>query len=517
MTTISEPVVTISKLPSTEAQSTAPRRILFVGGKVAAGSATSGQLYAEIDNTSQEDTLFGAKSMLAGMIREAKKINSITRIDAIPLDDAGGGVPAAGVVTFVGGPATADGTFYVTVGSYKNHRYTVAVTDTDTITDVGDALVAAITADADAPFTAANVAGVVTITMTNDGTEGNSTGLKVEGSAAGITVTLTAFTSGATNPTLTGVLDVVGEERYTDIVAPYGWGTAFLKDFLDPRWNVDNNILDGVASYAFTDTLANLKTAGNALNSQSLIIMGNKKLDETAHKGPALLELDYIVASQVAAIRALRLTQDASISRYVSSASAPLDAFGGPAIASKPYLNTPFFNLAIIPQGKGFTRAEIEELKATGIYTLGNNTAGNLIIAGEVVTTYKTDAGSNTDKTWKYLNYVDTASNAAEYIFNNLKADYAQSRLTEGDLIAGRTMANEAKIRASFVKYYSDLSGPEYTLTQAGADNIKFFKDNLDITLDLSAGKITATMKVPIVTQVREFIVPMKIVFTTSS
>lgn len=517
MTMISEPSVTVSKLPSATTQSTVAQRVLFVGGKTAAGTATSAVLQTEIDNSGEEDTLFGARSMLAGMIRAYKKINKATRIDAIGLTDATG-VPAVGHVIFGTGPAGAATTIYVTIGSYENHRYTLPITLSQTVTQIGDALVALITADTDAPFTATNSAGDVSITMANDGTEGNQTGLYVEGTISAVTIGLTAFATGATNPTLTGVLTAaIGDARYQTMVAPYMWGSAFLKDFLDARWNVTNMIQDGMAVYAFNDTYANLVIAGNALNSQSMVLLGNKKCNDSDLKGPALLELDYAVAAEMAAIRALRLTTDEPISRYVVSSVGPLDAYGGPAIASLPYFNTPMYDLPLIPHGRGFTDTEVTGLKTAGVATLGNNTADNQCILGEIVTTYKTDSSGAADTTWKYLNYVDTASTVGEYFFNNLKSDYAQSRLTEGDLVAGRVLANEAKIRASMVKYYNILSGEDYVLVEAGDTALEFFKEELIVAIDKALGKVTITCKVPIVTQLRDIVVSMQVVFTTTA
>jgi hypothetical protein len=115
------------------------------------------------------------------------------------------------------------------------------------------------------------------------------------------------------------------------------------------------------------------------------------------------------------------------------------------------------------------------------------------------------------------MNYVDTSSQAREYYFNNLKSRFAQSRLTTGDVIKGRDMANDLTIRAYCEKLYLDLSGPDFVLLQTGETAVKFYKDNLSIVLDLATGKATITMTVPLVTQLREIVATMKIAFTTES
>ena len=132
---------------------------------------------------------------------------------------------------------------------------------------------------------------------------------------------------------------------------------------------------------------------------------------------------------------------------------------------------------------------------------------------GEVVTTYKNDSAGNPDTSFKFLNYVDTASAAREYFWNNLKKRFAQSRLTEGDLIRGRDIANALSIEAYLTELYADLS--ELTILQAGETALQFFNDNISVTLDLSLGKATVTMIVPIVTQLRTINVSMQLAFTT--
>ena len=146
---------------------------------------------------------------------------------------------------------------------------------------------------------------------------------------------------------------------------------------------------------------------------------------------------------------------------------------------------------------------------------MGVNATGTSALVGEVKTTFKTDSASAPDPTFGFLNYVDTASNVREYIFNNLKARFAQSRLTAGSVSRGRSMANGVIIRAYCEQLYQDLAGPNFVLVQDGEAAFKFFKDNLAIVLDLENGKVTITMFVPIVTQLRTIIVTIKVAFST--
>ncbi len=510
---ISKPKVTFNLIPGQETISAAEQKVLFVGQQTSAGSAVSGSLTQNILNDSSEDGLFGADSMLAIMIRAYKVINQVTRIDVIGLDDNGGGVDATGTVVFTG-TATEDGTLVVVTGSEKNNTFTIAVTSGDTATVIGAALETAVTADTKAPVDAANVTGTVTMTAINAGTVGNGITLKVTGTVGGVSTSVTGMASGATDPVLTTVFDVIGDERYQTIVAPSEYGTSFLKDLLDPRFNATNSVQDGVGIMTGTDTFANLVTLGNANNSQSLVLLGNKIVSTSTFDGSGIVELDQVVSSQFAGIRAKRLTQGANISGIVIATTGPLDSFGGSEIASLPYHNTPFPGLPIIDINNGFTETEQDSLNTAGISVLGNNITKTSVIAGTVVTTRKTDSAGNPELTFKFLNSVDTSSVIREFYFNNNRARFAQSRLTEGGLVPNRSIANGDLITAFQISLYQSLAG---LLTQSGEDALTFYKQNLTVDLDVLNGKVTIAMKTPTVGQLREITGTIQIVFSTNS
>lgn len=516
MTIVAQPRTSVSIVNASQTVGNTAHRVLFIGQKVAAGSAAALALVENILNDNSEDTLFGQNSMLAGMIRAAKKENQNTRFDAIALDDNGAGVAATGTIVITG-TSTASGTLEVIIGSEKNHKYSIAVASGDTPTVIGDAIVAAIVADLDCPVTAANVTGTVTMTADNKGTLGNDIGISISGVVASVTHAVTAMTGGATDPTLTTVFDAIGENRYQTIIWPYAADTSVIRTLLDARFNVTNKVQDGIGITCAHDSLSNHTTLLDALNSQSLTYFCDKTESDTSYKGPAQMELSPVKSAMFGAIRALRLTDGASISQYVIATNGPLDAFGGPALASKPYFNTSAPNLPVIATGHGWTDTEIETLFTSGGSVLGMNPGGTAALVGEVVTTYKTDSASNADISFKFMNYVDTASQCREYFFNNLKARFAQSRLTAGDTKKGRDMANDLTISNFCEKLYQDLSGVDYVLLQDGEDAINFFKDNLTVVLDLATGKATITMTVPLVTQLREIVATMKIAFSTES
>lgn len=513
--TSSNPKVTVNIVSAQSLVGLSSQKILFVGQKTSAGAATAGALVENIDNTGIEDTLFGAKSMLAAMIRAAKLINTQVRFDAIPLADAVG-TEATASIDF-SGAATAAGTLTFYIGSKRNNAYEIDVAITDTGAEISTALVAAITADTQACCTAVVNGTAADLTYVHTGLEGDLVTIKIEGSVAGITPAITGFASGATNPTLTGIFDVADGIRYQTVVWPSSYVTTTVDSFFEDRWNVGNQVLDGVYITEKIDTLANLKTAAGLLNYRSANLLGNDVVNIAAsHVGGSLVELPHVVSAQYAAIRALRLEDGTDISRYVISPYGARDSFGGVAISSLPYANTPFYDLSTIDTGLGFSLEEVEELEEVGITVLGDNPANTQVILGNAVTTYKTDIAGNPDLSFKYLNYVDTISSIREYYVNNLKARFADSRLAAGDLVQGRSMANEQSIRAFMIGIFTTLSETDYVLTQAGEAARNYFINNLVVSLDLSLGKVTISMKCPIVTQLREIVATLQLSFVTT-
>lgn len=513
MGNISLPDITFDILPAQQAQLNQPTKVLFVGQMTSAGSATSGALQSMIQNGGQESQLFGQNSSLAGMIRNAKLINQATQFDAIGISDNSGGTSATGSIVFTG-PASANGTINIAIGSAYWHTYALPVTAAETATSLATALAALINADANTMVTASASTGTVTLTCDHKGTIGNTIGIWVQNAVAGVTSTITGFSGGATDPSLTALWAAVTGLRYQTVVWPSNWGFSSVVTQLNANFNATNAILDGVAISAETNTLSNLITAGNALNSQCLTIIGNKTVSNSSYVGGAIFELDVNLGGQFAGLRSLRLTTGANLSQYVISTFGQRDTYGGVALSSLPYFNTPFPYLTVSLPGNGWLYAEWQELMAAGVSVLGNNIVNNSIISGEMVTTYKTDAAGNQDLSYKFLNYVDTIVAAREYFWNNFRAQYAQSRLTNGDLVPNRSMANPQSITAFAAGLYLALTGEDYCLLQAGEAARKFFLANLVVTLNLETGLVNLACQVPIVTQFRQMLASMQISFS---
>jgi phage tail sheath gpL-like len=279
---------------------------------------------------------------------------------------------------------------------------------------------------------------------------------------------------------------------------------------LDARFNVTNEVKDGIAFQVKKGTLASLKSYAATFNSQSLCVIGNKTVSETDRVGTATFEMPDIICAQICAIRSLRLTQDAPLSQFLTTV-ARSDQFGGPEIGSLPYFNTSLPNLPVAQADDFFTASELDELRNNAVSTVGPNRAFNGTVFGEFVTTYLTDTAGNADDSFKFVNIVDTASIIREFFFENYKNQYAQTRLTDGDLIAGRDMANEASIRAFSNELFDELA--EQALVQAGSDAKKDFDDNLVITVTVRTGTVSVDMAPLLVTQLRAILGTIQINF----
>lgn len=506
---ISKPSVTLNIIPAEQIAKISEHRVLIVG-QMLSGTATAGVVERDVDDaTNAINALFGARSIVAEMVREFKKYNKRTALDVLPLADNGSAVDATASVAF-SGTATESGTLIVTFGSDKRYRTTVSVNSGDAAADVASAVETAFAVYTSSPFTVSASTSTATATASNGGTHANDWTVLVEGTVAGITYTVTGWASGATDPSLTGVLDVLGDTRYNTVVWPSVYTVTTIEDVLNARFNTTNNILDGVAIQAKKGTLSSLKSYASALNSQSLVVIGDKTVNETARKGTSLREIPDVTASQAASLRALRLTTNGNLTQYLTTTAAS-DQFGGPALASLPYFNTALPNLPVpLPQDE-FSFEDQDELNENAVSLLGANRAFNTTIFGDMITTYLTDNAGNADSSYKFLNTVDTASVIRETFFVNYKDKYAQTRLTNGDLIPGRDMANAPSIRAFSLEVYRSLA--ESALVQSGTVAEKDFLDNLSISLDLATGTATINMAPLLVTQLRAIIGTIQVNF----
>lgn len=227
---------------------------------------------------------------------------------------------------------------------------------------------------------------------------------------------------------------------------------------------------------------------------------GGYLLSDNLYGGPIILKpADYVLAGFMG-IRSKRLTEGALISQDIVARNGLLDNVGGPALASLPYFNTPD-RRAKVPEAISETYDSIEEedLLNSGLTVFGVNSAGNTIIFRAVVTTYKTDGPGNPNVSFKYLNYVDTGSVCREILFNNVKSQFAQSRLTTGKLKAGRNMENAASIKAHYLSILKDLG--DLALLESGVDAEYQMSQQTLVSVDTANRSASVSGPILLVTQ----------------
>tara|TARA_R110000803_G_scaffold59603_1_gene118389 strand:- start:685 stop:2235 length:1551 start_codon:yes stop_codon:yes gene_type:complete len=501
MSSISLPKVNFNIVPGAINVANAPQKVLLigqgVGGSVAAGSLTSG-----IGNGNEEEALFGRRTMIATMVREFRRINTVSQIDVVNIaDPITGAVAATSTITFVG-TSTKAGNIEISIQSDRLHKFIVPVAVGSSESTVASSLQTFLIADDTLLFTSSVSAGVITLTAVHTGEEMNNATIKLITNLDGITNTITAIAGGEGVVAIPALNDLVGDTRYQKIVYPASYDHDIIKTFLDNRFNADNIILDGVAVLTKTSDSATLVADALTLNSNSIMLNCNKVTDETNLKGGALAELNVVQSTQFCAIRSLELTDGTNIAKYRVGNNI-LNTTGGDYMAAVPLHNTPISQLPIIYNNYGWRIPEQNLLNSNGCTLFGNNVSLTSIIIGDTVTTYQKNAAGISDITFKYLNYVETSSVIREYFFNNNKQEFSQKSLTNGDLIAGLPMANADSIATYQLSLYETLAGSKYGLVQAGSQAETFFKKNLIVTINESTGISTISMIVPIVTQLR--------------
>lgn len=518
MAATSNPRINIQLLPAAIVDAFADRRDLICGVLPTAATATSGALVQNVNSLTlaQRRAQFGTGELFGRIEKWLQANAGNSPLDVIGIDETGGGTAATAVVAFTG-TATAAGTITVSAVDEFLFTTTIQVAVGATATVIGAALETALDAFVDAPFTSAAVTGTVTLTADEKGTSGNFWGIKIAMDVEGVTQVLTGWTGGATDPTLTGIFDVITGIRYTGISWPEYWSAnlSLPKTLLEARFNAANEIIDGTVFHGRSLTYANALTAVSTENSQVVVMGGNNKITTLTHIGPAILQPADWTMSYFMGVRARRLTPSAPIADFIVTTSGLLDAFGGPALASLPYFNTPLARTSLASPNLLYSAAEQVDLESKGFTAFGVNIASSAMIMGPVTTNWVTDASGNENVSFHYLNYVDTGSACREIFWRTLRTTFAQSRLTEGDLIPGRSMANAESIKAELLRIYRVLAGE--ALTQAGDDAEKYFSDNTVVTVSLATGTATITGPLPIVTQLRQLDYALQFSFSVGS
>ncbi len=258
-----------------------PHRVLIIGQQLSTATVAE-QTLNKIFSDAKAEEFHGIGSQIAEMVRQYRKIDRLTELWTIALDEDAGGTASTGDIDFTG-TATEDGELPIYIAG---ERFAVAVSTGDTAADIETAAVALIQGAgaqySRLPVTVAadGVNDGVDVTCKWKGTTGDKIDLRVaynegEKVPAGITVSITAMSGGATDPAMSDVVTAIGQNQYDTIVTPYTDATSLtaLENHLSTMWGGTVQ-KEGHLFAADTDTVGNLTTLGNSRNSQFLTIMG---------------------------------------------------------------------------------------------------------------------------------------------------------------------------------------------------------------------------------------------------
>lgn len=478
----------------------------------AAADVTNGD-YVEVPRSDEEiNELFGPDSHAALLARTYRWANKRTNLHMLALEDHASSTKAAATLAF-SGAAAKDGTYKVVVANDYFYTFELEITTTEDAQDVLDKLQAAITARGAAPFTFAHDNTTGTFTAVNGGSVANNWPIYILGRVPGLSFTLTGFTGGATDPDLTTLFDEVQDTRFQGITWPESYSNSYLKNFLNPRQNVENDVMDGTGILTLTDTLVSAKVTSLGLNSSEVTPFVVKPVDKPFWKGPAAAIAPDMLSAYFAAVRDLRVEDGALVSDFVST-NAPNDQFGGVHMHSLPFFNTPIHLVNTQCPGEGFSAEEQLELEEAGLSVFGPNRSGTGFVFGQVVTSWQKDPAGNDDETWKYLNWRDTHGAIREYMVLNNRKRWAQARLSTGNAVPGYDIATEAAVRAYQIELFGDLA--DDLLAVKGQQAREFFEKHLSVVLEPENRRVIINSKVPMMSQLGEIIGTIQYSFDTA-
>jgi phage tail sheath gpL-like len=253
-------------LPSTD------YKLLLVGQMTSDGDAAATTPVQLSGGEAEAILRFGQGSVLHRMAAAALAASPyFAELWAVPLEDDGSAVAATGSFAIAVTTATA-GTLRAWIGG---DLIEVAVSAGDSNTDIAALLEAAIGAAPDLPVTSSISTSTVTVTAKNGGTLGNGIDLAADFDGTGVTITVTAMSSGANDPDTQDALDGLGEGLW-DVYVPSITTTgelAKVQTYLDDASDGINQ-RPGVACLAVDDTISNLATLAAARNSGRISILG---------------------------------------------------------------------------------------------------------------------------------------------------------------------------------------------------------------------------------------------------
>lgn len=255
--------------------------VLILAEKNAAGTGTV-NVPAQAFGERALEVVGGPGSRAASIYDALYRMVQGVRVSVILLDEPGSGVKTTKTYTFTGA-VTED---HERVEHIAGTLVKFGVSVGDTLTEIAEAMVAAVSALTDLPVVASNAVGVVTLTDKIKGVNGlgivvghldprtgdDETLVHVQG---GITSTIAAGVSGSGAPDLMAAIAALGEVRYDTIITSLSDATslAALEAELGDRFHAES-MLQGTVFTAVRGTDGAMTTLGLARNSEYSVLFG---------------------------------------------------------------------------------------------------------------------------------------------------------------------------------------------------------------------------------------------------
>jgi len=356
----------------------------------------------QIFDASSASAMFGNGSQLHEMAAAFFRNNSDAPLYAAPIADAGGATQSTWTLTCtIPSGAIQNGTLALYINGVA---YPVGITAAMTVTQAAAAIVAAITNASGCPVTAANVAGVVTLTSKGKGawTAGIDVRLNflpTDMMPGNLAIAIAAGTVGATNPVLTTLIANIVNDQYGFYILPYSDATSVgaMTTELARRWGAMVQ-MEGFAITAVAGSQGTLAAYGAALNSQLLCVMGYNNSPSPAYAWASA------ITGQVAT-------------------SAAIDP-------ARPFNTLPLVGIVAPPRASRWTQAQANSLLWDGIATYTASSDGTVRVE-RLITTYQKDVNGTDTQAFLDLNSPLTLSYIRADLRATIRQKYARSKLAD--------------------------------------------------------------------------------------
>jgi len=315
-----------------------------------------------IGSAAQAKSYFGAGSMLARMVQQWFNVNTTQLLYCIPVADPAAGVAATGSIVISGSSFDGGGVLTVYIAGQK---IAVVVASTDTPQSVATNLAAAINAATDLPVTASPSTGTVALTAKWKGLTGNDIQVATnfigpaqgEYLPSGMTVTITAMSSGSGAPDCTSAIAAIQVFQFLYVAMPYTdpatmavWNTEFGFGSAG-RWNYTRQQY-GIVLNAIRGSYATLISWGAGVNSPTMTTLAVEPQAQTPI---------WEWCAEYAGLAALALTDD----------------------PARPLQTLEFQGLLPAPIQQRFSQAQLNNLTNAGLAIQSVTADGNPMILRE--------------------------------------------------------------------------------------------------------------------------------------